>query len=148
MAKSRSKKTIIPFHIIPLDDNGAHLIVEAHIDNVKIKLLIDTGASKTVFDKKRMRTLMSKKRFKKNHALSVGLGTNKMKSHSVSLDKFSIGKLVLENFQTVLLDLSIVNKSYTALGLSPIDGVLGGDILNQYGGEINYAKKFLKLFRN
>ena len=147
MTKSRSKKTIIPFHLIPLDEDGAHLIIDATINDIGIKLLIDTGASKTVFDRKRMRVLMSGKRFRKNHALSVGLGTSKMKSHYAVLEKFSIGELMLENFQTVLLDLSIVNKSYTALGLSPIDGVLGGDILNHYGAEINYKKKYLLLFR-
>jgi hypothetical protein len=54
---------------------------------------------------------------------------------------------MLENFQTVLLDLSIVNKSYNALGYSSIDGVLGGDILNQYGAEINYKNKQLSFFR-
>lgn len=147
MTKSRSKKTIIPFHLIPLDEGGAHLIVEASINDVLIKLLIDTGASKTVFDSKRMRVLMSGKRFRKNHALSVGLGTSKMKSHYAVLEKFCIGELTLEKFQTVLLDLSIVNKSYNALGLSPIDGVLGGDILNQHGAEINYNKKQLTLLK-
>ncbi|MBK5284059.1 MAG: retropepsin-like domain-containing protein, partial [Bacteroidia bacterium] len=146
--KSRTRKTIIPFHLVPLDDDGAHLVVDASINDIKIKLLIDTGASKTVFDRKRMRALMSGKRFKKNHALSVGLGTNKMKSHYAMLEKFSIGELELKNFQTVLLDLSIVNKSYTALGLSPIDGVLGGDILNQYGAEINYRKKQLSFLNS
>ena len=147
MAKSRLRKTIIPFHVLLLDEEGAHLIVDAAINDVRIKLLIDTGASKTVFDRRRMRALMRGKRFRKNHALSVGLGTSRMKSHYVVLEKFCIGELVMENFQTVLLDLSIVNKSYTALGLSPIDGVLGGDILNKYGAEINYRKKQLMLFK-
>jgi predicted aspartyl protease len=146
MAKTRKKKSVIPFHVLPLDENGAHLIVDAAINGVKVKLLIDTGASKTVFDRKRMRVLMNQKRFKKIHGMSVGLGTDKMKSHHASLDKFSIGELVLENFHTVLLDLTIVNRSYSVLGIPPIDGVLGGDILNQFGGEINYGKKQLTLY--
>ena len=147
MTKSRLRKITVPFHLIPLDEDGAHLVVDATINDVRVKLLIDTGASKTVFDRKRIRALMSGKHFKKNHALSVGLGTNKMKSHFAVLEKLSIGELALENFPTVLLDLSIVNKSYSALGLSPIDGVLGGDILNQHGAEINYRKRQLLLFR-
>jgi len=147
MTKSRLRKTIISFHLVPLDEDGAHLVFDAEINGIKIKLLIDTGASKTVFDRKRMRVLMSGKRFQKNHALSVGLGTNKMKSHYVVLEKFSIGELVLKNFQTVLLDLSIVNKSYALLGLPPIDGVLGGDILNSHDAEINYRKKQLLLVK-
>jgi len=147
MSKSPSKKTTVPIHLIHLDDDGTHLLVDAKINGTKISLLIDTGASKTVFDRKRMRTLMRKKKFQKNDGLSVGLGTNKMKSHFVELEKLSIGELVLENFKTVLLDLKIVNKSYAMLGLSPIDGVVGGDILNRFGAEINYRKKQLLLFR-
>ena len=147
MIKSRLIKTIIPFQLIALDEDGAHIIVDASINDVRIKLLIDTGASKTVFDRRRMRALMSGKRFRKNHALSVGLGTSKMKSHYAVLEKFCIGELEIENFQTVLLDLSIVNKSYNVIGLSPIDGVLGGDILNKYNAEINYRKKQLLFFR-
>ena len=146
MIKSRSRKTVVPFEVLSLEEDGAHIVIEAHINGVKVKLLIDTGASKTVFDRKRMRMLMSKRKFTKNHALSVGLGTNKMKSHFVELEKFSIGKLALENFKTVLLDLKIVNTSYAMLGLPPIDGVLGGDILNKFGGEINYRKKQITLF--
>jgi predicted aspartyl protease len=146
MTKSRGRKTIIPFEVLSLEEDGAHLVVDAHINGAKVKLLIDTGASKTVFDRKRMRALMKKKKFHKHDGLSAGLGTSKMKSHFVELEKLSIGKLVLVNFTTVLLDLKIVNTSYAMLGLSPIDGVLGGDILNQFGGEINYRKKQLTLF--
>lgn len=147
MTKSRRKKIAVPIHQILLDDDGAHLIVEAKINETKIRLLIDTGASKTVFDRKRMRTLMRKKKFHKNDGLSVGLGTSKMKSHFVELDEFSIGELVIENFRTVLLDLKIVNKSYAMLGLEPIDGVLGGDILKKFSAEIYYGKQTLVLFR-
>ena len=146
MSKSRSNKTVVPFRLIPLDDDGAHLTVDAKINGTKIKLLIDTGASKTVFDRKRMRELMRKKKFHRNDGLSVGLGTSRMKRHFTELEKFSIGELVIENFKTVLLDLKIVNRSYALLRLPPIDGVLGGDILNQYRAEINYGKKVLILF--
>jgi predicted aspartyl protease len=134
--------------MISLDDDGAHLIVDAKINGTKIRLLIDTGASKTVFDRKRIRALVKKKKFQKNDGLSVGLGTNKMKSHFVELEKFSIGDLTIENFRTVLLDLKIVNKSYSMFGLEPIDGVLGGDILKKNNAEINYGKQNLVLFRD
>lgn len=147
MSKSRSKKTIIPLHLLHLDDDGTHLLVDAKINGTKISLLIDTGASKTVFDRKRMKMHANKKRFEKNDGMSVGLGTSRMKSHFVTIEKFSIGECVLENFRTVLLDLSIVNKSYSMLGLAPIDGVLGGDIFRNHKAEINYRKKQLILFK-
>ena len=90
---------------------------------------------------------MRKKKFHKNDGLSVGLGTSRMKSHFVELEKFNIGEFVIENYKTVLLDLKIINKSYAMLGLSPIDGVLGGDILKKFNAKINYDKQELILFR-
>ena len=44
-----------------------------------------------------------------------------------------------------MLDLSHVNQSYEQIGLKPIDGVLGSDVLLKYNAVIDYEKKILKL---
>src|SRR5690348_7167319 len=126
-----SDKIIIPITFLQLDEGGVHLLIDAVINGTAIKLLIDTGASKTVFDKKRIKKLFGKKRFKLHDSLSVGLGTSRMKSHIIVLENFSIGELMVNNFESVLLNLNNVNKSYQMLGLPAIDGVLGGDILQK-----------------
>ena len=56
-----------------------------------------------------------------------------------------IGELEIENYRTVLLDLSHVNASYEQVGLKPVDGVLGSDILKMYKAVIDYEKKIVKL---
>jgi len=140
-----SDKIIIPNTFLPLDEGGVHLLIDAVINGTAVKLLIDTGASKTVFDKKRIKKLSGKKRFKLHDSLSVGLGTSRMKSHIIVLENFSIGELTVNNFESVLLNLNNVNKSYQMLGLPAIDGVLGGDILLKHKAEINYGKKILTL---
>ena len=44
-------KTTIPFKIIKIDDEGFHLLIKVYINKKVAHLLIDTGASKSVFDK-------------------------------------------------------------------------------------------------
>ena len=120
-------------------------MIDASINDHAVKMLVDTGASKTVFDKKRIKIILSKKRFKRHPSLSIGLGTSRMRSHIIELEKFSIGELLINNFESVLLNLNNVNKSYQMLGLPPIEGVLGGDVLQKHRAEIDYGKKVLVL---
>ena len=108
-------------------------------------MLVDTGASRTVFDINRIGKFTEKKKFKKNKDLSTGLGTNSMQSHNTLLKKFEIGKIKVENVEAILLDLKHVNESYENIGLPNIDGVLGGEILVDYKAVIDYGKKQLKL---
>jgi len=145
MSEVSPVKIIVPLTLLPLDEGGVHLLIDAAINGSAVKLLVDTGASKTVFDKKRIKKLFGKKRFKRHQSLSIGLGTSRMRSHSIELENFSIGGLTINNFESVLLDLNNVNKSYSMLGLPTIDGVLGGDILQKHKAEIDYGKKVLVL---
>jgi len=131
--------------MIRIENDGLHLSVRTLINNKSAHLLIDTGASKTVFDKNRISTFVKEIKFDLNDQLSTGLGTNTMQSHITILKKIKLGAIVLEGYKTVLLDLSHVNESYKNLGLKPIDGVLGSDLLDKYRAIIDYSKKVLKL---
>jgi hypothetical protein len=68
-----------------------------------------------------------------------------MESKKVVLKTFEIGIIVLENYDAAVLDLSHVNQSYQKLGLPPVDGILGSDILVDYNAVIDYEKKELML---
>jgi predicted aspartyl protease len=135
----------IPFKILSLDEEGFHLMVKMHINGKVANLIIDTGASKTVLDKTRAEKYVLNKNFALHNKLSSGLGTNTMESQTTILKKMKIGTIIIENYTTVLLDLSHVNSSYEQLGLNAVDGVLGSDILFKYNAVIDYEKKVLKL---
>ncbi|MFI5219791.1 MAG: retropepsin-like aspartic protease [Bacteroidia bacterium] len=141
----RKKTTSIPLKILRIEHDGLHLLVMAKINGKNARLIVDTGASRTVFDKKRIQKFVKDKKFKKHEGISTGLGTNSMESHVVKIDKIEIGKLVLNEFVFVLLDLSHVNSSYAQIGMKEIDGVLGGDILMNHKAVIDYGKKKISL---
>jgi hypothetical protein len=68
-----------------------------------------------------------------------------MKSQVTKVDTFSIGKIILKNYLAILLDLSHVMTTYRQMGIQPVDGVLGSDILKKYKAVIDYRRKKLVL---
>jgi hypothetical protein len=131
----------IPLEIISLQDDGFHLLVEVVVFGQSFKAVLDTGASKTVFDKSTVEKYIDKEALLLSDKLSTGLGTNSMESHLLTAPEISIGDLKLHDYQIAILDLSMINFAYEKLELGPIIGVIGGDILVQYGAVINYPQK-------
>lgn len=135
----------VPIQLLKIED-GFHLLITIRVNGKPARLLIDTGASKTVFDKEMVVKFLSIERFEKHDKLSTGLGTGTMKSHLAVIDTISIGKTKIKNYKTVVIDLSHVNRAYKQMRQKPIDGVLGSDILKEYGAIINYGKALLLLY--
>lgn len=138
-------KTILPVELLNIEDDGIHLVIRASVNNRKARMLVDTGASKTVFDKELIKKFTAAKDFLVNDKLSTGLGTNHMQTHTGVVKKFQLGDLVLSNHKIILLDLSHVNESYCRMGLPVIDGVLGSDVMMDYQAVIDYKSKQLVL---
>ena len=137
--------SIIPLKILDIAGEGFHLMIKMSINGKVANVIVDTGASKTVFDTTAIEKFVKHKKFEEHDQLSSGLGTNTMTSQSTMIKKIKIGAVEIENYKTVLLDLSHVNSSYTQIGLKTVDGVLGSDILLKYNAVIDYEKKILKL---
>ncbi len=135
----------LPLKIIHVDQLGYHIFVKALVNRRVANLLVDTGASKTVFDINRIKKFAPKVEMVANEHLSSGLGTSSMQSHTTHLKLFQLGSLVLRDFEVFLLDLSHVNTSYEKLNYKPMDGVIGGEILMKHEAIINYKVKRLSL---
>lgn len=138
-------KINIPLHIIDMQGDGYHLLVEVKIGRTRYKVVLDTGASKTVFDQTMLTKASTDIVIESTDRLSAGLGTLTMASYTATLPVFKIGRLTLPNFEVAVLDLSTINQAYAQLNHPEVLGVLGGDILMQYDAVIDYGKKRLKL---
>ncbi|PKP35908.1 MAG: clan AA aspartic protease [Bacteroidetes bacterium HGW-Bacteroidetes-17] len=143
-------QTNIPIEILPIEDDGFHLLIRVKINGKKANLIIDTGASRTVFDETLIKNYLPDEYddFETNEKLSTGLGTNTMKSLAFSLKSLKIGDLNIKNYMAVILDLTNINDSYSKLKLPKIHGVIGGDLLSKYNAVIYYKAKKLKLTYN
>jgi predicted aspartyl protease len=137
----------VPLELINLNDDGFHLLVEVVVFGHSFNAVLDTGASKTVFDKETIETFSKSGELMASDRVSTGLGANNMESHSIILPSLKIGKMKLKNFEAAVLDLTTIKQAYSSLNLPPIIGVIGGDILNSHQAIINYRKLKLKLFK-
>lgn len=137
---------IIPLQVLELEHEGYHVLVEIKLLESYHTMVLDTGASKTVFDKSMLiQAGIAENAFQTSDMLSTGLGTNAMKSETFKLVDFSIANWSCKPIDVAVLDLSAINYAYSQMNIPPIIGVLGGDILLNYGGVINYKKRTLTL---
>lgn len=117
------------------------------VNGFPARMLVDTGASRSVFDINRLQGFFDESipELEENIQKSTGLGTRNMQSKALYLDTFKIGELIIRKYPAVVLDLHHVNQSYEELSLAPIDGVLGSDILMKYGARIDYRNMLMRI---
>jgi len=138
----------IPLQIIELQDDGFHPLVDVVVFGKPFILVLDTGASKTAFDKDLLQRANLEAEFLESDKLSTGLGTNTMTSFTATIHDMKIGTLNIPEFEVAVLDLSTINHAYQQLNLPQVLGVLGGDILMKYAAVIDYGKSTLTLITN
>lgn len=135
----------IPINIINIEGDGFHLIAEGMINNKPARFVVDTGASRTVFDKDRILNYIDNPEFNKKEGISAGIGGTDISSFIFNIEELSFGNLKINDYQAVAMDLSNVNNSYAMLKLPPVDGVIGGDLMKKHQAVINYKLKKMRL---
>ena len=137
--------TTIPLQIIDLHDDGFHPLLEIILFGKAFIVVLDTGASKTAFDRSMLFEANETTDILASDRLSTGLGTNSMESFTAIISGMFIGSLPITDFEVAVLDLSTINIAYSQMGHPQVLGVLGGDILMRYKAVIDYDKQVLKL---
>lgn len=135
----------IPLQIIDLHDDGFHPLLEITLFGKAFIMVLDTGASKTAFDRTALFEANETTNILASDRLSTGLGTNSMESFTAIISGMFIGNLPIADFEVAVLDLSTINIAYNQMGHPQVLGVLGGDILMKYKAVIDYGKQVMKL---
>ncbi len=142
---STSQSTYIPLHKVRISESGFHLQIQAYISGIPCFLTLDTGASDTVFDTLVIERMLARKSRIVRDRLSAGLGTSEMESRHIRIPELRIGRLCIPAQRFTCLDLQNLNVSYQSLGIQEVAGVLGSDILEHFGGRIDYRSGRLML---
>jgi predicted aspartyl protease len=133
----------VDISIEEIDKKNYHLFIEIKVQKVPLRLLIDTGASKTVFDRQQVLKVVNENKIKAIETKSVGLGVSEVETKVVKLKELKFGTMNVKKIEAAVLDLSHVNHSYDQLELPQIDGVLGSDFLMKYKAVVNYKKSMI-----
>jgi hypothetical protein len=139
----------LPLQVVDLQGDGFHLLVEVVVFGQNFKAVLDTGASKSAFDMDIISGLAPQDQIihiPDHHA--IGLGTTTMERYFVNCPQLKLGDLVIENYEAPVFDLSAIKFAYEKLDLPLVIGVIGGDILMQFKGIIDYQNLSLTLSEN
>ncbi|MGY4386071.1 hypothetical protein ACVWYN_003121 [Pedobacter sp. UYP24] len=131
----------VPLTLINLQDDGFHLLVEIVVFGEKLFAVVDTGASRSVFDKSFIKKHVLLSDTQETHATTLFSTTSTLQA---IIPELKIGKLKVRNYHTVALDLEGVNQTYESMGHPTICGIIGSDIMIQHLAKINF--KNLKLY--
>ncbi|MFD0763880.1 aspartyl protease family protein [Mucilaginibacter lutimaris] len=141
-----AKNTItVPLNIIDLHGDGFHPLLDVVIFGKPFKVVLDTGASRTAFDRDLLMEANEQATIILSDRLSTGLGTNTMESATALIENIWIGDLLIPELEVAVLNLSTINIAYHEMGHPEVLGVLGSDILMKYRAVIDFNKKVLKL---
>lgn len=131
--------------LVELEDNNFHLVASSVLpDGTTGYWIVDTGASKTVFDLN-LADNFKKEKGKQEEIHTAGIREKPMKTTIGQMKRFSVGKMKVNNLRVALLDLSHINSYYAKATDYKICGLLGGDFLLEHKAVLDYRKRILFL---
>ena len=123
--------------------NSNHILIECEINYISGIFIIDTGASNSCIN-----YLSASKfnvEFKKSNETASSATNEINETYFSKNNKLKIGDFQKNDFDLVLFDMTFINNSLKEKGVSDVDGIIGGDILNELNVCINYNKKEISL---
>ncbi|MGB1268124.1 MAG: retropepsin-like aspartic protease [Flavobacteriaceae bacterium] len=120
-----------------------HYKVTAHINGIKGKFIVDTGASNTCIDQELIEyfKLISEA----SDTKAAGAGATGMETQLAKNNSLKIGKWKSKKNSIVVFDLSHVNEALTNHNSKSVHGIIGADILKKGNAVIDYKNNFLFL---
>lgn len=134
----------LPICLLDIEGEGFHVMVKGKINDMEANFLIDTGASRSVFDPTVITRFIEHPQFEKKEGITAGVGGNDLESATFVIDTLSFGDIDIHHYEAVALDLENVHETYQKLGLPAIDGIIGGDLLYRLKATLNYRLRKIR----
>ncbi|GAA0716834.1 hypothetical protein GCM10009430_12950 [Aquimarina litoralis] len=132
------------YHRIKLDYTKTnHFEIKALLNGVEGNFIVDTGASNSCvgFDAVEKFNLFTQE----SDVKAAGAGATDMHTQLSKKNSLQLGKWSRKNISLILFDLTHVNTALTAHDATPVDGIIGADVLKKGKAVIDYEKKCLYL---
>jgi predicted aspartyl protease len=120
-----------------------HFEIQATLNGVKGRFILDTGASSSCVGFEAVDTFNLQ--VKDSKVLAAGAGAINMETKMSKKNSVKIGKWQSDKIILVLFNLTHVNTALIDHKSKPVDGIIGADILKKSHAIIDYEKKQLYL---
>lgn len=120
---------------------SGHLFLKMKINGEEGGFILDTGAGGTVIDK----SVYSKFRLinESSSELAAGAGGANMKLEVSKSNTVQIKGVKQKEVTLMIMNLDHVNTALEQMGIDPVDGVIGADLLKSFGMIIDYPMLML-----
>ena len=119
-------------------------MIQGKINGMEARFIVDTGASRSVFDPTVVSRFIDSPEFTKKPGITAGVGSSDLESSTFTIQSLSFGDIEIRNYEAVALDLENIHETYQKLGLPSIDGIIGGDLLYRLKATINYRLRKIR----
>jgi hypothetical protein len=139
-------KQEIFFEIIELEANTYHPLIRAEFSGLEDHWwVIDTGASKSVFDG----SLTTCYRADEDDAvMATGLGKEVVETNSGTIMDFTLDGRHFGTLKVALVDFQHINDEYAKFSDKKIVGLIGCDFLFAQKAILNFEQKMITLFHS
>ena len=134
----------LPIHLLDIEGEGFHVMIKGKINGMEANFLVDTGASRSVFDPTVVSRFVENPQFEKKSGITAGVGGSDLETSTFTIDSLTFGDIEIKEYEAVALDLESVHETYQKLGLPPIDGIIGGDLLYRLKATLNYRLRKIR----
>lgn len=136
----------IPIEIICIENEGYHLIIQGKINSRISNLIIDTGASKSVFSSNLSGLQKGESSYlSKTDINTTSLLYDEIPSVNGVIKELQLGSLKIRNYKVTFIDIEHINKIYHASVGKTITGLIGNDLLLKHQAIIDYLNRTLIL---
>jgi hypothetical protein len=134
------RKIILPIDIVELETDNYHLMITSKFkDGTLKKWVIDTGASKSVFDSSLTGYFKEIETNSDEDMHSAGIGIDTVETKVGEIKSLKFEKFKVKKFRVALINLEHINELYSKYSSEKICGLLGSDFLHKNKAIINYA---------
>lgn len=135
-------RMIIPLQFVGFAIGG-QIMVDVELNGKSARMIVDTGASRTVFDPVVLTDFIESPQFEEGQGHVVGVDGAWSGQKTVVIDSLAIGDAVLTAFEAVAVDLSNIRNFNSVAGMPDFVGIIGGDVLQRLKATINYGRRTL-----
>jgi hypothetical protein len=133
-----------PLKIVELEKGDFHTLLNGSVAGVKIRIVLDTGASHSCVDKQFVNQILPELQMEANEGVNAGIGGSGFEVLVTNLPDFKLGrfhKKLLEN--VAVIDFTHINMAYETLKQKPMQMILGNDFCVMHKAVIDYEKNEL-----
>ncbi len=130
--------------IVELKKGDYHTLLNGSVAGVKIRIVLDTGASHSCIDKQFVNQILPELQMEANEGVNAGIGGAGFEVLVADLPDFKLGrfhKKLMEN--VAVIDFTHINMAYHTLKQKPVQMILGNDFCVVHKAVIDYERKAL-----